>query len=102
MKAVSFLALIVLGAAMVGLYLSLTRRSRGIGAEAERTARRVPEAPEPPHVRPASPALRSRITLPDGTKVDPADPQERRRARDILASMDPADREAFLASLRRR
>ena len=50
----------------------------------------------------AAPTLRSAITLPDGTTVDPADPEGRRRARALLEAMDPAEREAYLAQLRRR
>ena len=43
--------------------------------------------------------VRTAITLPDGTTVDPADPEGRRRAREVLAAMDPAEREAYLAQL---
>jgi hypothetical protein len=102
MKVVSFVALLILGVAMVALYLGVTRRSRGIGRRAEREAREVSGAPEPFAEPPAAPAMRSAITLPDGTTVDPADPQGRRRARELLEAMDPVEREAYLAQLRRR
>lgn len=102
MKAVSFLALVLLGGAMVALYLMVTGRSRGIGRRAERKSRELhaPGAVDPEPT--AAPAPRTEITLPDGTVVDPTDPMGRRRARELLEAMDPGEREAFLANLRRR
>jgi hypothetical protein len=100
MKVVSFVALLILGGAMVALYLGVTRRSRGIGRQAEREA--VDAAADPGPAPPAVPATRTQITLPDGTTVDPTDPQGRRRARELLEAMDPAERDAYLAALRRR
>jgi hypothetical protein len=100
MKVVSIAALVLLVGSMVALYLAVTRRSRGIGRKAERAHAQAQAIPEPGP--PAEPAPRSRITLPDGTTVDPADPADRRRAREMLESMDPAARDAFLAKIRRR